>query len=111
MSFSNLVISSKDVLGANLFPMPLVAMERFMLWDDTARYPKTYRVSMCFEGQVDEDLLLTSLRMALENHPMLCVSLDSNRHSPLRWYLPDQIKIQVANEGSFRLSPFKNRWI
>ncbi len=56
---------------AALWPLPLVALERYFLLESCAPYPMTYPVELHFEGQIDRQAFGQALRVALGRHPLL----------------------------------------
>ncbi|MBN2295467.1 MAG: hypothetical protein JXM70_23760 [Pirellulales bacterium] len=65
--------SSNDV-----FPLPLVAFERYMLADDRADYPMTFLMGLRLSGTVDRQAMEESLDEALLCHPLLRAVVDGN---------------------------------
>ncbi len=81
-------VRREEILGESMFPLPLVAIEKFMVWDDRPEYPKTYRVAIQFEGELDESLLVDSFRIAIRRQPLLCAYPREQRNE-LLWDLPE----------------------
>ncbi|HLA85940.1 MAG TPA: hypothetical protein VJL29_14205 [Thermoguttaceae bacterium] len=61
---------------ADLFPLPLVPFERYMLRDDSAEYPMTFCMLIDFRGEFDRAALEASLDDALPRHPLLCALVE-----------------------------------
>ncbi len=60
-----------DVGQADLFPLPLVPFERYMLADDSRDYPMTYFYRVEMEGVPDRPAMDTAFAEALTRHPLL----------------------------------------
>jgi hypothetical protein len=103
-------IDRGSIAGAQLFPMPLVPLEQFMLWDDLPAYPKRFRVMSELRGQLDPQLLEKSIALALTRHPLLLARLSTNSQVP-HWTIPDQPSIGwIWNHGDWSKSPFAESW-
>lgn len=64
-------IPRDQVLGEDLFPMPISAMERFMIWDHSEQYPSWFRIELALEGQLNKPVYAKALQIALARHAML----------------------------------------
>src|SRR3989339_124829 len=56
---------------AQLFPLPLVPFEQYMLTDDRRRYPMTFPVRVELENVPDREAFDAAYRDALARHPLL----------------------------------------
>ena len=67
----------------DIFPLPMVAFERYMLADDRPEYPMTFVMALRLAGEVDRACMEESLREALLCHPLLrAVVDDKNARRP-----------------------------
>ncbi|HEY3969057.1 MAG TPA: hypothetical protein VGM05_31190 [Planctomycetaceae bacterium] len=66
--------SHADVRGPapDLFPLPLVAFERYMLADDPPEYPMVFVIGIDLSGALDNKAFESAVGAALERHPLLC---------------------------------------
>jgi len=95
-----------SLLGCDTFPLPLTGMEQFWLWDDSAEYPKRFRVALQFVGAIDWNAWNEALRIAVARHPMLVANLSASK--PLQWIIPPDPVIKVCwGKGDFGTSPFR----
>jgi len=102
---SHLALRAAEVLGYELFPMPLIAMEKFMFWDESADYPKVFRVGLVFAGEIDDARLEMAFRIAIQRQPLLCASIDDSGNT-LQWFIANQVAIPFHRTGDFERSPF-----
>ncbi len=94
----------------NLFPLSLVAMENFWLWDDVQPYPKQFRIVVSLRGQVDVDCLEKSIACAAVRHPLLLSHIDFSTRPP-KWFIPDKPAIEFRwNQGDWNASPYPQVW-
>jgi hypothetical protein len=94
----------------DLFPLPLVAMENFWLWDDVQPYPKRFRIVVSLRGQVDIDCLEKSIACAALRHPLLISHVDRSSRIP-KWVIPVKPAIDWKwNQGDWSDSPFPQDW-
>ena len=94
----------------DLFPLPLVAMEHFWLWDDVPTHPKRFRVVIELSGIVDVPRLEKSIAMAAARHPML-VSFVETSLQGRRWIMPGEPRVGWRwNTGPWQESPFSDGW-
>jgi hypothetical protein len=56
---------------SNLFPLPLITFERYMLADDRRTYPMTFFVRVEMEGAIDRQAMDAAFVDALGRHPLL----------------------------------------
>ena len=97
-------IERQDIEGQELFPLKMAALEKFMLWDDTERYPKRFRVAMQFQGSLNHDALNKAFQLALPRHPLLMAEPD-RRDRPAFWQLPERKPIRLIRS----LARFENQ--
>jgi len=60
----------------SLFPLPLVAMERYLLADDRAEYPMAFVLGLRLGGTIRRDAMEEAVRTALGRHPLLRATVD-----------------------------------
>ncbi len=60
----------------DIFPLPMVAFERYMLADDRPEYPMTFVMAVQLAGEIDRAAMEESLRETLERHPLLRAVVD-----------------------------------
>src|SRR5262245_65459356 len=70
---------------AEVFPLPLVPFERYMVTDDWPSHPMTIPVVLEFKGELQQEALIVALREALVNHPLLRSYLDMSSGLPPQW--------------------------
>jgi hypothetical protein len=78
----------EEILGHELFPLPLAPLEKYMLWDDTSDHPKRFRVAMRFHGTLDKHAAKLAFQWALPRHAMLLAEPDDSV-KPTNWILPE----------------------
>ena len=54
-----------------VFPLPLVAWERYMWKDDRTRYPMTFVIRLEISGELQREAFLRAMKTSLERHPLL----------------------------------------
>lgn len=70
-----------DSTSASIFPLPLVAFERYMLDDDRPAYPMTYTLSLRLRGLIDRQTLIDAAEEVIARHPLLSATIDD----PSNW--------------------------
>lgn len=107
---TSLPIPLLQIQGREHFPLPLVAIEQFMLWDDTTDYPKRFRVILDLHGELKRDLLETAIKSAAVRHPLTLAHLDDATKPP-RWVIPERPEVPFRwLEGSWFDPPFPDAW-
>ncbi len=105
-------VPRSEILGQSLFPLALARMERFMIWDDSPRYPKRFRIGMQFEGEIDGPRLRRAVEVAIRRHAMLLAKPD-HAIRPKHWVLGEFASFQFAwGRGNFENAPegFEKCW-
>jgi len=99
------LIESKD-----LFPLSLVAMEHFWMWDDVPLHPKRFRVVIELSGVVNVPRLESSIAFAAARHPMLVSVIESGARTR-QWIIPSEPRVGWQwNSGPWQASPFPDEW-
>jgi len=65
-----------EAAESNVFPLPLVAFERYMLRDDTSQYPMTFCFLFDFRGEFNRSALDEALYEALRRHPLFTARIE-----------------------------------
>ncbi len=106
----SLSVSLNQVQGRENFPLPLVPIEQFMLWDDTPDYPKRFRVILDLKGDLHRELLEKAVQVAAERHPLVLARIDSSTKPPC-WVIPNEPQVPFRwLEGSWHDPPFADEW-
>jgi len=79
-----LVRGAGAVGQAELFPLPLVPFEHYMVADDRAGYPMTFPVRVELEGEPNRKAMDAALDDAIQRHPLLSSRL-TRRGTRLYW--------------------------
>lgn len=74
--------------AADVFPLPLVPFERYMLADDRPAYPMTFFIRVELEGTLDKQAMDAAFVDALRRHPLLTARL-ARRGAGLCWVPAD----------------------
>lgn len=88
-----------------LFPLPLVPFERYMLADDRRGYPMTFFVRVEFAGTPDQTALDAAFAEALGRHPLL-TSRIARRGLRWHWVPADGPPLQLQ----WHTSPSEPAW-
>lgn len=98
-------LDSAHIEGRAYFPLPLVPMEQFMLWDDSPAFPKRFRVVTEFRGEVDVAKLDEAIAKSILRHPLLLAQIDLSSVPPA-WVLPEHPRIRwVWGEEAWQVCP------
>jgi hypothetical protein len=98
---TSLPIPLLQIQGREHFPLPLVAIEQLMLWNDTIEYPKCFRVILDFRGALKRDLIKTAIKSSAVRDPLTLARLDDATKPP-RWVIPERPEIPFRwLEGSW----------
>jgi len=107
---SYITIDPSLIESQELFPLPLVAMEHFWLWDDTPLYPKRFRIVIELTGTVNVPRLQRSIAIAAARNPLLISTIQSNTNCQ-QWIIPSAPRIGwLWNVGPWQESPFPDEW-
>jgi hypothetical protein len=107
---SHISINPSQIESKEIFPLPLVAMEYFWLWDDTPSHPKRFRIVIELSGIVNVLRLQQSLELAIVRHPLL-ISVIESRGAQKQWAIPSEPKLGWQWNGSpWQESPFPDEW-
>jgi hypothetical protein len=74
-----------DSKTASIFPLPLVAFERYMLADDRPEYPMTFTLTLRLAGTVDREAFEAAADEALARHPLLVALVEGSSRRRPRW--------------------------
>lgn len=72
-----------------MFPLPLVAFERYMLADDRLHEPMAFQIRLVWQGTLDPQQLRTALAEAVARHPLLGARLSGRSRYDLHWIAGD----------------------
>jgi len=78
-------IPDRSIALADIFPLPLVPFERYMLADDRLEYPMTIPVILEFTGELRQPAFVAALRDTLAQHPLLRAHLDTSSGREPQW--------------------------
>ncbi len=104
-----------DVVQSDLFPLPLVPFEIYLLADDTPEYPMTFCLGFDFEGEFERAALETALEEALSRHPLFCARIERlprkgvcwvaepGHQTPFDWNTID-VPLECPNGGAIDLA-------
>ena len=81
-----------DTKTDSLFPLPMVAFERYMLADDRPEYPMTFPLVLRLSGKVDREAFASALDEAVERHPMLRALAEVSDERRPRWVLAEGVR-------------------
>lgn len=79
----------------SVFPLPLNAIEHYMLADDSADYPRLFRLVIRLRANVDEARLATALESAAGRHPLLRAGVECDGDEPRRWIERQDSRIKI----------------
>ncbi len=89
--------TGKQDLPAGPFPLPLSALEKYLLWDEQPPFSMSYFVEVNFETRLDLPALREATQQALMLHPLLRARIQAVWTKP-QWVLHDdafpQIRLQ-----------------
>ncbi len=74
---------------AGVFPLPLTPFERYILADESARYPMTFFLQLRFRGPLQRPLLELAVDQALHRHPLLCSRVELQNGVPHWIWAPE----------------------
>ncbi len=107
---SHISIDRAQIESKDIFPLPLVAMEHFWLWDDVPLHRKRFRVVIELSGTVDVSRLQKSIAIAATRHPLL-VSVVESRDNQKQWSIPSEPRLGWKWDGGpWQTSPFPDEW-
>lgn len=69
----------------SIFPLPLNAIEHYMLADDSADYPRLFRFVIRLRTPLDESRLRQAVEAAVERHPLLRAVVEYEEGEPRSW--------------------------
>ncbi|MBN1587930.1 MAG: hypothetical protein JW888_00280 [Pirellulales bacterium] len=82
----------RDAADSDLFPLPLVVFEKYILLDHRPDYPMTYCLTFDFRGHFDRPALDDSLEEVLPRHPLFTARVKRLPWKGLCW---------ISEGGSF----------
>lgn len=68
-----------------MFPLPLTAIEHYMLADDSADYPRLFWLVVQLRIRLEESRLRRAIEGAVERHPLLGAVVEFEGDQPRRW--------------------------
>lgn len=68
-------------------PLPLNAVEHYMLADDSADYPRFFLLVLRLRERLDEPRLQRAIQAATERHPLLRANVQYDGNRPQQWTL------------------------
>lgn len=81
-------------LPKDLFPLPLTAFEKYVLWDETESLPLSYFIELRFLDTFNIEVMEQSLTAASRIHPMIACTLGGSDNDPCWIHRPNfQVKI------------------
>ena len=66
-------------------PLRLTPFEWYMFDDGGQGSPMTFLIRLVFSGQVDREAFVTSVRRAIQRHPLLRAHVTGSRRRTLEW--------------------------
>ncbi len=72
------------------FPLPLVAFEEYMLWDDRPNWPMSIIARLRFAGQLDRRATAEALQTVVARHPLLRATVRKTPAGRLEWIAADR---------------------
>ena len=76
--------------SSQLFPLPLNSMERFHLYDQTAKFPNTICSRLVFDGVINPEWAEQALRTALARHPFMGSVVEYKNGKPFFDFQPEE---------------------
>jgi hypothetical protein len=70
---------------AAIFPLPMVAFERYLLADDHPEYPMTFALRLRFLGTIDRQAFEAAVEEAVARHPLLRALADQSMRRRPCW--------------------------
>ncbi len=84
-------------VSEDLFPLPLTAFEKYVLWDETESLPMSYFIELRFLDAFNVEVMEQSLTAASRIHPMIACRL-SGQDSDLNWVLHRDFQVKIIRE-------------
>ncbi len=84
-------ITEYDAQLEDLFPLPLSAVEKFMVADARPHYPMMCDVELQLQGTVRRDTFDEALAFAIARAPLFRSVLSDNKKNGLSWQLTDRL--------------------
>jgi NRPS condensation-like uncharacterized protein len=81
-------------------PLPLVAFEEYMLWDDRPNYPMSIIARLRFTGQLDRRAAAEALETAVARHPLLRATIRKTPAGRMEWIAAGQPAAMAWIDGS-----------
>lgn len=81
----------------DLFPLPLTAFEKYVLWDETESLSLSYFIQLRFLDVLNIDLMEQALTAASRIHPMIACTL-SGQGSDLSWTHHRDFQVKIIRE-------------
>jgi hypothetical protein len=69
----------------SVFPLPLNAIEHYMLADDSAEYPRLFRLVIRLRTNLEESRIAAAFDAAIGRHPLLAARVECEGERPRRW--------------------------
>ena len=79
----------------NLFPLPLVPFEEYMLLDDQPAHPMNFHMRLRFRGSLDRSILMAAAEQAARRHPLLTAVVGEAERGGLQWVPGTQDAVSV----------------
>lgn len=86
----------------SVLPLPLNAIEHYMLADDSAEYPRLFRLVIRLRTNLEESRLIAAVDAATRRHPLLAALVESDGDEPRRWIERRNSKIEIAWSRAIR---------
>lgn len=86
----------------NLFPLPLVPFEEYMLLDDQPAHPMNFHLRLGFRGSLDPAILMAAAERTVRRHPLLTAVVGEADRGGLQWVPGSQDEVSVKWLGGAR---------
>lgn len=108
-----LAVEGGDTQAAlrEVFPLPLSPFERYMVRDDSEKYPMTFVFIVTIKGSLQRREFEQAVHFALERHPLLRSRIETVRGKGMCWIPVDNPAPQIewVDDGSPRQPPARER--
>lgn len=86
----------------SIFPLPLNAFEQYMLADDSADFPRIFRLVVRLRTILDESRLVDALDAAVRRHPLLGACVEDNGEQPRHWVVGPNNSREIVRSKAAR---------
>lgn len=86
----------------SIFPLPLNAIEHYMLADDSADYPRIFRLVIRLRTILDEERLESAVAAAARRHPLLGAIVEFEAEQPRQWIERQETGYEIVWSKSVR---------